>query len=484
MKDFFEAIEWKFLLEAKEFGRKLYDENKVYNVRGPINGVYGFHVYDDKDYETKIMFDKNQNVTACYCTCTRSKNNTRLCRHLYASVLFLNDAMDDKTLFAESQKRTIDDFKSDVEVLTPSESLSEKHHLSKLIIDSFKIFSSNYDVDPAQMTYFVTENCKSPYDYAYLFSLVRKTAPLQVFLDIFAKNPDPEIFKAMDLTLFPESMALNPIVLFFLEHSDMLPYLSESNLMVLFQNRKQNDYVNKSRFLMIALKYHLTYAIKAFFNESTNHLNFLQDKCVIEYLEKYEKQEVWLNCFKKRIESFALTRMEAAFLYPHFSDSQIEDYHEFFGKYHSALELRERYYFGFDPDEEYLRGYPMDRTFYKMLEKQNVDSVSYDLRAIYYLRDIVFTEKDNKKYVKRFRTLALALFRAKNPDFLKIICCLGVLYDYGDKIDDFHELVSKLKTKDFRDKFCVGELNNIYSKLEEKYHLNLKKNFIEYHLEA
>ena len=136
----------------------------------------------------------------------------------------------------------------------------------------------------------------------------------------------------------------------------------------------------------------------------------------------------WNHVFEDKIKNFTLTRMQAGFLYPYFSDETKSRMDIFFKNNDSASH---RYYFSYvDYDQEYYYIVPMNRSFYYLLVTDPLsDAGNYNPKTMYYLREKIFSSSTDFNIIKRFKVLVSALARTRNPTFDKAYCCARILVE-------------------------------------------------------
>ncbi len=432
-------------------GLELYQVNAVSEplVRG---NKYYFDVEGNSDdYEVEIFLNDSQEVEDVYCSCPHF-NSGHLCKHIYASLLELSDVLDneeeeeDETpLYTNIDKPTIIEANSTSTIKPENENNDEnstkKKKLTNSALHDLKSYFHSYDVDEDSLTNFLSKFELSSKELVSLFQMIRKQRPLEIFLSYYKDKLDKEFFENIDLFSFPNSFPLKALASFLVEHSNMLEYLSDLSLAELLSKKRTPDLDVRTTLLFLCLSLKRFNAIKCYFAEQENHLVFTQDDYLIKYMKANLTKEQCLACFAPRIETFTLTRMEAAFIYPYLSSTTKSEYKNFFS--HHDCANRNYYYYNYDKGE-YQYGLPLDRNFFYLLDQQPTDELKlYDLKTMYYLRELIFTDENMPIFEKRFKQLAQTLFRSKSIDFKKIYCCLNIILEYKDKSKVINDLIVK-----------------------------------------
>lgn len=471
---------------SKERGIGIYEDEGVSFISGK-DGYYIFTVDGTNDkYVTRIYLDDKNNVENYYCSCPYFSSG-HLCKHLYASLLDLreNHELENKLDFDDKQESKVieGEFKK-IENSLPeiqNDSNLKKSKLTKKDINKFKEFATTYDIDSKEMIKFLNSFELSSEDLAQLFMMIRKPNPLQAFVSFLDNNIDIEFFKKIDLTKFPNSFSFKALGQFFIKHSDMLVNLSQESLEQLFLKRRIQELNVRITLLFLSLSYDLKFAIKGFLEEPENKFTFFQDVYLIDYMKTKMTKEECILCFQSRIDKVTLTRLEAAFIFQYFSDKDKDYYKNFFNVNSYSLEDGYSYYYSSDYDNEYNSKLTINRSFYNLLiNNSKSDLTVYNLRTMFYLRESLFTSENKEIYVKRFRQLALAMFRSQKPDYMKLYCCIRVIYEYADKIQSFKDLLTKASENDFSNLYICPAISDLYHKLSIKYSLNFNVSTKEY----
>lgn len=472
---------------SKERGTEIF-ENECVTIVSRFNGFYVFQVSGTHDdYLTDLTLDKNNNIKRTFCTCPYYSSG-HLCKHLYASYLELKDTLelegeyeptDEELRIIEADLDKLDDSLKD-EV---NDSNIKKTKLTKKDKTKFKDFATTYDIDTKEMTKFLNSFELSSDDLVELFMMIRKPNALQVFISFLDNNIDADFFKKIDLTKFPNSFSLKPLGPFLIKHSDMLACLSQESINQLFLKKRIPELNIRITLLFLSLTYGLKFSIKGFFEEPENRFTFFQDVFLIDYMKTKMTKEECLECFQNKINKVTLTRLETAFIYPYFSDGDKEYYKNFFKVNNYTLEdgYNGYYYSSSDFDNEYNYKLTVNRDFYNLVvNRPKKDMTVYNLRTMFYLRESLFASDDKDIYAKRFRQLALAMFRSQKPDYMKLYCCIRIIYEYADKIPLLKDLPAKASENDFSNLYICPAISDLYYKLSIKYSLDFSISSKEY----
>ena len=444
-------------------GLDLYDENAVYDAR-KINNAYYFKVEGTTDnYVTSILLNEKNEVQDCYCSCPHYASGN-LCKHLYASLLKLDDIIEgkDDDLIIENKQNNIVDNEptepNDIENINIDN--IKKSKISNADLADFRIYCNSYDIDQSKMNSFLNKFDLNSHELATLFSILRKTKPMEIFLNHYENELDSDFFNEINLFQFPLSTPFKALIPYFLKHSNMLPYLNDISLSELFSHHRVPQLEDRITLLFLCLNQHLEKAISIFFADSENILSFSQMNALINYMKANMPKEKILNALDNRIKSKTITRIEAAFLYPYFNEETKKDFEDFFEKNYAAPSGIKSYYTYYDYDYEYYYGLPLNRPFYILLKYQSMaNPTEHDLKTLYYLRNTLFTSDNDLIYAKRFKQLCQSLFRSKNPDFIKIYCCLSIILEYSDS----NTIIKSLEEK------AITYFSSIYSYHNCKY---------------
>lgn len=460
-------------------GIGLYQDDAITNVK-KVGNTYVFDVEGiTDDYKTSITFDKNKDkIKDYYCTCMHFDSG-HLCKHLYASLLKLNDILDfeemNQSLFAEENVGSINkEEQSEIIDETNNDNIKIKTEISNKDLASFRIYCNSYDFSQNSMKNFLSQFDLSSHELATLFLMIRKPKPMEIFLNHFEDKLDSEFFKEIKLDLFPMSTPLKTLVTFLIKHSNMIQYLDDNSLIELFTRHRVAQDQDRVTLFFLCLSLNQKRAINAFFLEPSNILSFTQSVAFVNYMKASMTKEECLTELNTKIKNCKLSRIEVAFLYPYFDESTKNLYDDFFKKHFSATDREFYYISNYDYEREYLVGLPLNRTFYSLLKKQTTQDLTlYDLRVLYYLRESLFTGENKLIFAKRFRQLALALFRIKYIDNTKIYCCMSIILEYADDISIIKDLLNKATTYftnviNYFDS-SNAEILDLYSKIESKY---------------
>ena len=460
-------------------GIRLYQDDAITNVK-KVGNAYVFDVEGiTDDYKTSITFDKNKDkIKDYFCTCMHFDSG-HLCKHLYASLLKLNDILDfeemNHDLFAKENVSPINEEEnSEIKDETNNDNKKIKTEISNKDLASFRIYCNSYDFSQNSMEKFLSQFDLSSHELATLFLMIRKPKPMEIFLNHFEDKLDSEFFKEIKLDLFPMSTPLKTLVTFLIKHSNMIQYLDDNSLIELFTRHRVAQDQDRITLFFLCLSLNQKRAINAFFLEPSSILNFFQSIAFVNYMKTSMTKEECLSELNTKIKNCKLSRIEAAFLYPYFDESTKILYDDFFKKHFSATDREYYYISNFDYEREYLVGLPLNRAFYSLLKKQTTQDLTlYDLRVLYYLRESLFTGENKLIFAKRFRQLALALFRIKYIDNTKIYCCMSIILEYADDISIIKDLLNKA-TIYFSNVINYFDCSNpeildLYSKIESKY---------------
>lgn len=417
-------------------GLDLYNEEAVYDAR-KINNAYYFKVEGSTDnYVTSIYLNKKNEVEDCYCSCPHYASGN-LCKHLYASLLKLDDIIEgrDDDLIVEDKQNNIVDNKpiesNDIENINIDN--IKKSKISNTDLAEFRIYCNSYDIDQAKMNSFLNKFDLNSHELATLFSILRKTKPMEIFLNHYENELDSDFFNEINLFSFPLSTPFKALIPYFLKHSNMLQYLNDVSLCELFSHHRVPQLDDRVTLLFLCLNQHIEKAISIFFADSENILSFFQMNALINYMKANMTKEKILDALDNRIKSKTITRIEAAFLYPYFNEETKKDFNNFFENNYAAPSSIKSYYTYYDYEYEYYYGLPLNKPFYILLRYQSTaNPKDHDLKTLYYLRDFLFTSDNDFLFAKRFKQLSQSLFRSKYPDFIKIYCCLSIILEYGD----------------------------------------------------
>lgn len=460
-------------------GIRLYQDDAITNVK-KVGNAYVFDVEGiTDDYKTSITFDKNKDkIKDYFCTCMHFDSG-HLCKHLYASLLKLNDILDfeemNHDLFVKENVSPINEEEnSEIKDETNNDNKKIKTEISNKDLASFRIYCNSYDFSQNSMEKFLSQFDLNSHELATLFLMTRKPKPMEIFLNHFEDKLDSEFFKEIKLDLFPMSTPLKTLVTFLIKHSNMIQYLDDNSLIELFTRHRVAQDQDRITLFFLCLSLNQKRAINAFFLEPSNILNFFQSIAFVNYMKTSMTKEECLSELNTKIKNCKLSRIEAAFLYPYFDESTKILYDDFFKKHFSATDREYYYISNFDYEREYLVGLPLNRAFYSLLKKQTTQDLTlYDLRVLYYLRESLFTGENKLIFAKRFRQLALALFRIKYIDNTKIYCCMSIILEYADDISIIKDLLNKA-TIYFSNVINYFDCSNpeildLYSKIESKY---------------
>lgn len=473
-------------------GLDLFNDGAVTKVKK--NGYsYSFDVEGITDnYKTTISFNKNKQVQSCSCTCLHFASGN-YCKHLYASLLKLNDIFEgkDETLLLDYESTNTLKKKNNEpqEEKDDNEIDLKKTKITKKDLDTYKMFCKKYDVDSDEMNNLLDKFDLDSRDLAKLFLMLRNKKSTEIFLEHYENKLDSVFFKEINLTLFPASTSFRELTSYLLKHSNMLQYLNYDSLKELFSHLKTPQLQNRVTLFFLCLNFNPKIAIKAFFEDSENVLNFFQSNSFLNYMKENMTKEEILDALNIKIKSKTLTRMETAFIYPYFDNKTIEEYDYFFNHNFAAPMKNHSYYNYYDYENEYYYGYPLNRTFYSILKnKPTTNLTQYDLKILYYLRNQLFENDVNFVFSKRFKQLAQGLFRTKNPDFVKIYCCLSIILEYGDN----NKIIKDLEDKAImyfselyisQSVYCA-ELYELFYKLNLKNNSNNQIVILNYNKEA
>ncbi len=460
-------------------GIDLYEKNAITSVKQYGNSYYFEIEGITDDYKVFITFDKNKNkIGDYYCSC-KYFDSGHLCKHLYACLLTLNDILetdeiDQPSLMDEdtSSKNKIE--QAEIKDNSNNDDEKTKTEISNKDLASFRIYCNSYDFSQNSMEKFLSQFDLSSHKLATLFLMIRKPKPMEIFLNHFEDKLDSEFFKEIKLDLFPMSTPLKTLVTFLIKHSNMIQYLDDNSLIELFTRHRVAQDQDRVTLFFLCLSLNQKRAINAFFLEPSNNLNFFQSIAFVNYMKTNMTKEECLSELNTKIKNCKLSRIEAAFLYHYFDESTKKLYDDFFKKHFSATDREFYYISNFDYEKEYLVGLPLNRAFYNLLKNQNTQDLTlYDLRVLYYLRESLFTGENKLIFAKRFRQLALALFRIKYIDNTKIYCCMSIILEYADDISIIKDLLNKATiylTNIINYFDCPNaEILNLYSKIESKY---------------
>ncbi len=462
-----------------------------------VNNTYYFEVQGSSDdYDTEITLDDSDEVKGCHCSCPYYASG-HLCKHLYASLLTLDKVLDDvkadnnSVSFQQEGPLIID------AQFTPSTSANEeekktpsnaKTKLTNADMTLYKAFCNSSTASSVYLGQIVDKYNLSSENLASLFQMLRRPAPMAVFLSHFKDKIDADFVSKIDLTLFPASTSFKEVASFFIRNSNLLPYLSKESLALLFVRGKVTEQADRVTLFFLSLQYDRKDAINAFFSDENNHLGFFRDVIFIEYMKSRMTKEERLSYLSVPIRKATLTRMETAYLYPEFTDDIKTNLDLFFRNHRSALDKSIFYYSNSDYDNEYYLGLPINRDFYSLICRRSTnDMTQYDMRLLYYLRDTVFTGEDKLLFVKRFKQLATSMLRAKKHDYEKTYCFLSILLEYGDKIDGIKDVLEKVYETDYyknNSANTMPEVMELYYQLKEKYSLGESIPVNEYKEEA
>ena len=438
-------------------GIDLYQNDSVYDVR-KVGNSYHFKVSGVTDnYETCISFNKNNQVEECYCSCMHYASGN-LCKHLYASLLKLDDIFDgnDKSLIIENNQESIsdNDLKSK-ETNKKDETLLDNIKMSNNDLATFRIYCNSYDADETSMNSFLDKFDLDAHQLATLFLMIRKPKAMEIFLNHYEEKLNSEFFKEIDLNSFPMSTPFKALVPFLFKHSNMLQYVNDMSLKELFSHHRISQLQDRITIFFLCLNLKQLRATILFFLDPENTLNFFQMNAFINYMKENMTIEQCLVALDIKIRQKTLTRMEAAFIYPYLKEETKKEYDEFFKNNYSAAIDNISYYAFPDYTYEYYYGYPLNRTFYNLLKGQTQmnNLTTYDLKIMFYLRAKLFSGENKLEFAKRFKLLAQSLFRSRNIDYEKIYCCLSIILEYGDQI----EIIKMLEPR------AIAYFSNIYN---------------------
>lgn len=460
------------------------------------NNTYYFEVQGTSDdYDTEITLDEEDEVKTCHCNCPYYASG-HLCKHLYASLLTLDHVLDDvkvenSSLSFQQDGPLIIDAQFTPSTPTIEEKKTDSNAKTKLTsadLSLFKAFCNSSTTSSVYLSQILDKYNLSSENLASLFQMLRRPAPMAVFLSHYKDKIDADFVSKIDLTLFPTSTPLKEVSSFFIRNSNLLPYLSKESLGLLFVRGRVTEQADRVTLFFLSLQYNRKDAINAFFSDENNRLGFFRDIAFIEYMKSRMTKEERLSYLSVPIRKATLTRMETAYLYPDFTDDIKTNLDLFFRNHRSALDKSIFYYSNSDYDNEYHLGLPINRDFYSLICRPSTkDMTQYDMRLLYYLRDIVFTGDDKLLYAKRFKQLATSMLRAKKHDYEKTYCFLSILLEYGDKIDMIKDVLEKVYETDYYKNNSVNtmpEVLELYYKLKEKYSLGESIPVHEYKEEA
>ena len=436
LTEFAENFESRF----KERGRDLYELNAVSNPTMEGNTYYFEANGTTDDYETMLQLNDENEVKDCSCTCPHFCSG-HLCKHLYASLLKLDEVLDkndDEDLsFLSQQTKIIDAESSSVE---DNKIVKKKKEFTSYDLTLLKSYCSSVSPDKNSMLDFLNRYDLNTDNLVTIFQLLRKERPMKILFAAFENEMNDDFMKKVDLTVFPKTTNLNPILPFFINHPNLLASLKQESLNELFHANRLTYFDSRTTLLFVCLSKNIINGIAAFFSDDENSLSFFQENVLIDYMRNNMTKEQCLSAFKDRIKRITLTDFEAAFIYPYLNDDTKANFDIFFRNHYRAQRVSSRYSFEWTsyPSD------PMDRGFYKLLSNRPTDNlIDYDIRSIYYLRDSLFTCDDKLFFAKRFKQLALALFRSKNPDSNNLYCCVRILLEYEDSFELFDGLSEK-----------------------------------------
>lgn len=281
MRDAIKSFIDEFDIKSAQKGKELYQKDAVYKIYNEGKTYHCLVKGISDTYKTIIKFDKKGDINSCYCSCPHFDRGY-LCKHLYASLLALDDYLDsekDSEIDNEQSNIIEADFKEseNEDVLENQSNLEQSNlKLTKNAIASFKQFATDYSVDTDSMLSFLNSYNLTSSDLVTLFTMIKKAKPLEVFLTYLEKNINIDFFKNIDLSLFPSSYSLKPLAQFFINHPELLQYLSLNSLSQLFLKNKISSIDERITLLFLCLNYNAKGAIKAFFDEKENKLDFFK----------------------------------------------------------------------------------------------------------------------------------------------------------------------------------------------------------------
>ncbi len=466
----------------KERGRDLYEIDAVSSPTHEGNTYY-FEVRGNTDvYDTSFELNDKNEVEECNCTCPHFTSG-HLCKHLYASLLKLDEVLgnqDDTSLsFLPQQARIIDAEFNPVENKATNE---KKKTFTSYDLTLLKSYCSSVSPDKDSMLKFLNIYDLNSENLVTIFQLLRKERPMKIFISAVEKDINEDFMKKVDLTAFPKTTNLNPLLPFCLSHPDLLGSLKQESLNELFHANRITDPDSRISLLFACLAKNVINAIAAFFSEEDNSLLFFQEEALINYMRKNMTKEECLFAFKDRIKKVTLTDSEAAFIYPYLSDDKKANFDLFFRNHYKALR-NGHYSFEWS---SYSTD-PMDRGFHRLLSSRpTTNLVDYDIKSMYYLKDSLFTCDDKLIFAKRFKQLAVAILRSKDPDLKNLYCCLKILLEYEDSFESFDGLAEKALDSDYLSKSAgnKAELNELVYQLAKKHNYSNLLPLKEYKLEA
>jgi hypothetical protein len=476
MIDVFKAFLADFDYNSKWRGQLLYKTEQV-SGHGLVNGTYSCLVHGDTgDYETYVTLDRNGKVLDYGCECAYFASGHK-CKHLYATVLSYDDYLRSHGMTKKAEP-------------IPEHELMQAYEPAptskyERIVKSFAKTGNSSNLDQKNFDKIFDTYKTNPELIAKLIGCVRKEYIMEFVVSFLERHIDlcPGVFQSKEFGNMIESMPFRPLIAFLKKHSKLLQYMDESCMDFLFKKKYQKNAIDRSAMLFLCLHWHNTMAIKSFFRGDENSLTFMQDVRLIDYLRKNEKPSVWLDVFEDKIKNFTLTRMQAGFLYPYFSDETKSRMDIFFKDNDSASH---RYYFSYvDYDQEYYYIAPMNRSFYYLLvANPSSDAGDYNLKTMYYLREKIFSSSTDPNMIKRFKVLVSALARTRNPTFDKAYCCARILVEYCDKDPNLSEIAMKFLTSEGIKSLPDEELIPLREKIEEECRFMKKNDYLVYEMEA
>lgn len=472
-------------------GMDLYNSGAIKDVDFNGNTIFFKVKGTTNNYETYISLDENNHITDYSCNCPHFLSG-HLCKHLYASLLKLNNILESNAKSNGLEPYKQENYENKIKTKKSKiDDISKKSKFTKNDLDFFKSHCNLYDskTNPTFMADFLDAYNFDLDDINKLFNLLRRANAMYDFLSYFESTSNIDFFKSLDLTSFPVSTNFKGILTFFIKHSNMLQYLPNESLFQLFTGNRVPQLSDRTTLFFLCLNLNQGRAIECFLRNPSNILSFFQDLTLLNYVKENMKTSDALQAFKYRIEHYTLTRMEAAYLYPLFNDKLKEKYDSFFKTTFSAYIHSYYYVSNADYESEYQVGLPLNRDFYHLLVNQTTKTLtSYDLRVMYYLKDSLFNGENRLIFAKRFRQLAMSAFRSQRPDYIKIYCSLSILLEFGDKISTFDDLKYKAMSC-FSNMF--GRYSNmnietyeLFYELGKKYGLDEVNLIHEYNLEA
>lgn len=446
-----------FSIVSMNRGIDLYEHGAVSNIK-KINNSYFFDVKGlTGNYKVSISFDENNEVESCYCSCPHFGSGY-LCKHIYACVLELNDILDADEDFSDLDSDEIiaindkpHQFKNIEE--TNKDIKEKKTKIEGEDLDLFKYYCNSVEFTSNSMLHFLDRFDLKTQDLIKLFQMIKRSKPMEIFLKYYEKELNEDFFKNINLASFPKITQFNALVRFLFKHSNMIEYLNDNSFNELFTKVRVSQISDRVTLLFLCLNINQTRAIKSFLLEPTNNFTFFQEVAFLNYLKTNMTETEWLSVFETRIKNITLTSMQAGFIYPYLSEETIKRYNSFFANNYNALDDGFSYYSSYEYEGEHPTGQPLNRHFYNLMVKQlALYPTDYDLKFLYFLRELLFTSENQQFFVKRFRTLALSLFRSKVIDSIKLYCCLTIILEYADKISSIKDL--ELRAFEYVSKIC------------------------------